>query len=195
MRRFLQYVAAWLPQGPLLRAVASPPTPQRRPGAADVATPGTPEARPAVGFRCSAARGSRRGFNAIDRAVDLSALSGAAGLHPHALTAAGHGTMIRSAHLRQNGSLLLPHARHATVTACLQAQLSALCWRRRCRSPRDRRVRHRWLSPEPKMCLLGWHRQHAHHAPFMKSPYQPPTPAFVQRGFCAAARRRTLNSF
>ena len=52
-------VATRVPQGPLLRAVASPATPHSRPGAADVATPGTTEARPVVGFRCSSARGSR----------------------------------------------------------------------------------------------------------------------------------------
>ena len=115
MRRFLQHV---LPRGfHKVRYFGLWHPRQRhtsRPGAADVATPGTTKARPVVGFHRSATRASRCGGNAIDRAVDLSALSGAADLHPHALTAAGDGTMIHGTHLRRNGSLLLPcaSARH-----------------------------------------------------------------------------------
>ena len=99
--------AARLPQGALLRPVASRATPQRRPGAADVATPGATEARSAAGLRRAAARASRCGASAIDRAADLSALSGAADLHPHALAAAGHGTMITTSMSATNfGSLV-----------------------------------------------------------------------------------------
>jgi hypothetical protein len=43
-----------------------------------------------------AARTTRRGACAADPVADLSALSGAAGLHPHAHSAPGHGTMIRA---------------------------------------------------------------------------------------------------
>ena len=144
-------VAAWLPQGPLLRAVASPAAPHRRPGAADAVTPGTTEARPAVGFRCSAARDHRRRVNAINRAVDLSAPSGAADLHPHAHAAPGHGTMIRSAHLRQNGSLLLPHApaRHGDRLSPAQLSAPLLLATPLPLAPRPPRQASAWPSPEP----------------------------------------------
>ena len=94
MRRFLQHV---LPRGfhkvryfglwhPRQRH-------NRRSGPADVATAGTTEARPAVGFRWPAARRPptlRQPHQS--ELVGLSALSGAADLHPHALAAAGYGT-------------------------------------------------------------------------------------------------------
>ena len=48
--------------------------------------------------------------NATNRAVDLSALSGAPDLHPHALTAPGHGTMMHGLHLRRNDPPSLPRA-------------------------------------------------------------------------------------
>ena len=60
----------------------------------------------------------RRGTDAVDRAVDLSALSpGAADLHPQAHATAGHGTMIRRAHPHHH-SVLLPRPPHATESRC-----------------------------------------------------------------------------
>ena len=72
------------------------------------------------------------------------------------------------------------------MTACLRRNRAHLFWwRRRCRSPRDRRVRQRWLSPEPKYVPPGavfpaWTRC----TPSEISITATKRSAFVQRGFC-----------
>jgi hypothetical protein len=63
------------------------------PGEANAATPGDTEVRSAAGLR-RAADHAIRAAATIDRAADLPVLSGAADLHPHAYTAAGHGAVI-----------------------------------------------------------------------------------------------------
>src|SRR3954465_6003077 len=88
--------AARLPQGPLLRPVASHAAPQRRPDPADAAAPGATPGRRGEGRPGrSPTHAIRRGAGAADRAADLSALSGAADLHPQARPAAGHGALSR----------------------------------------------------------------------------------------------------
>ena len=119
-------VAAWLPQGPLLRPVASPAAPHRRPGCGRCCN--SRHHRSSTSRWISLFRRSRpptQSQRHQSSFVDLSALSGAADLHPHAHAAPGHGTMIRSAHLRQNGSLLLPHAPARHGDRLSPAQLSA----------------------------------------------------------------------
>jgi hypothetical protein len=91
--------AARLPQGPILRPVASHAAPQRRAGAPDDATRGATHARSA-GVPRSATCAPRCRTGAADRAADLSALSaGADDLHPSAHPTTGDGTMIRTTRL------------------------------------------------------------------------------------------------
>src|SRR5208337_4169594 len=105
MRRFLQHV---LPRGfHKVRYFGLWHPAERRPDTADAATAGAFEDRLDTRRPCrSTARTTRRGAGAADRAADVSALSGAAGLHPHAHPAAGHGAMIRGTR-HHHGSVLL----------------------------------------------------------------------------------------
>src|SRR5271166_489773 len=137
-------------------AITSRATPERRPDTADAATAGALEDRLDTRRPCrSTARTTRRGAGAADRAADLSALSGAAGLHPHAHPAAGHGAMIRgtrhhhgSASLvrlppRHGGPLLSEQFTAVTLTRMTTPTIlrrpSSTIMPRSCRSGRDRR--------------------------------------------------------
>ena len=97
MRRFLQHV---LPRGfHKVRYFGLWHPAQRRPDTADAATAGATRGRLDAGRPCrSTARAIQRRAGAADRAADLSALSGAADLHPPAHPASGHGTMSRGRH-------------------------------------------------------------------------------------------------
>ena len=90
--------AARLPQGALLRPVASRPPPGRRSVAPHAAAPGPAAARTTPGnkgavVRPNRGRGDRR---AAARTQDLPAVSPwTADLHPHPCSGTGHGTVIR----------------------------------------------------------------------------------------------------
>src|SRR5208337_3503067 len=142
--------AARLPQSPLLRPVASRATPERRPDTADAATAGAFEDRLDTRRPCrSTARTTRRGAGAADRAADVSALSGAAGLHPHAHPAAGHGAMIRGTR-HHHGSVLLVRVPPRHGGPLLSVQFTAITLTRMrtgCGSGASRS-----LLPLPMMC-------------------------------------------
>jgi hypothetical protein len=156
MRRFLQHV---LPRGfhkIRYSACASRATPERHPDTADAATAGAFEDRLDTRRPCrSPARTTRRGAGAADRAADLSALSGAAGLHPHAHPPPGHGAMIRgtrhhhglacwcASHRRHGGPLLSMQFTAITLaqitTPTIPELPSSTVMLRSCRSGRDGR--------------------------------------------------------
>jgi hypothetical protein len=118
--------AAWLPQGPLLRPVASHAAPQRRPDPADAAAPGTTQGRlDAARPGRSTTRPLRRDADAADRAADLSALSGAADLRPPAHPATGDGAMSRGRRHHFSGLAVACPSRHRDPLSPTQVRTSS----------------------------------------------------------------------